>query len=413
MSKITEILFKAGAQQGHEFFGNQHVKVAAQAAANEAERIVSEASSSGDHSKAIDATKKLQMLMANPSFDKLSSTDKAMANAAADVLKGTTYWNDSKAPSKGLRSALGYRADADIAGTANSFITSPGTDAGTKEVGQALKASLAADASGAIGDHAAAVDAHHKVISVISDSSDAHEGGSSQDIAQERIKASKDAIEFHQTAAGLPTDAAKATYKSAADNSNTLGSRAIAKVNSAARERTPEAFREAAKASGLAAIAHSNSKAVAINSDRKAYHDKRESVHTSNKTRMLASARSADIARNTAVSTAVASAPASTGYASAWNESAKAIHTKALQQEPDDKDRTRIQSMADKSRGQSHMLNLATNMASAITDPGKAVRRAKAAENENYHAVAGVFYARAKELAKGGYPVRKSDDTVQ
>lgn len=411
MSKITEILFKAGAQQGHEFFGNQHVKVAAQAAANEAERIVSEASSSGDHSKAIDATKKLQALMASPSFDKLSSTDKAMANAAADVLKGTTYWNDSKAPSKGLRSALGYRADADIAGTANSFITSPGTDAGTKEVGQALKASLAADASGAIGDHAAAVDAHRKVISVISDSSDAHEGGSSQDIAQERIKASKDAIEFHQKAAGLPTDAAKAAYKSAADNSNTLGSRAIAKVNSAARERTPEAFREAAKASGLAAIAHSNSKAVAINSDRKAYHDKRESVHTLNYTRMLTSARSADIARNTAVSTSRISTPAPA--AEKWNDSAKAIHTKALQQEPDDKDRIRIQSMADKSRGQSHMLNLATNMASAITDPGKAVRRAKAAENENYHAVAGVFYARAKELAKGGYPVRKSDDTVQ
>jgi hypothetical protein len=64
----------------------------------------------------------------------------------------------------------------------------------------------------------------------------------------------------------------------------------------------------------------------------------------------------------------------------------------------DAKDERRINDMINKSKDDAHLLRLAKTMASRIKDKKKAVRRARAAEDINYHDVAKVFYDRAEEL---------------
>lgn len=65
---------------------------------------------------------------------------------------------------------------------------------------------------------------------------------------------------------------------------------------------------------------------------------------------------------------------------------------------PEPKDYKRIEDMVNKSKDDKHLLALAQNMANKITDYSKAIRRAKAAEDENYHEVAKIFYERAADL---------------
>jgi len=75
--------------------------------------------------------------------------------------------------------------------------------------------------------------------------------------------------------------------------------------------------------------------------------------------------------------------------------------------EPKSKDRKRIQNMIQKPwdrgmRGSRHaaaVRRLAVQMANSIKYPDKAYRRGRAAENENYHDVATIFFQRAAELA--------------
>lgn len=73
----------------------------------------------------------------------------------------------------------------------------------------------------------------------------------------------------------------------------------------------------------------------------------------------------------------------------------------------DAKDARRIENMAVKAhkqypdsddRADEKMQALAHQMAKAIQKADKAVRRANAAENENYHAVASIFFARYNAL---------------
>ena len=64
----------------------------------------------------------------------------------------------------------------------------------------------------------------------------------------------------------------------------------------------------------------------------------------------------------------------------------------------DSKDEKRINDMISKAKDDDHLLKLATQMANSIKDSTKALRRAYAAEDQNYHDVAGVFYKRAKQL---------------
>jgi hypothetical protein len=45
-------------------------------------------------------------------------------------------------------------------------------------------------------------------------------------------------------------------------------------------------------------------------------------------------------------------------------------------------------------------MQFAGNMARSITDASKAIRRGRAAEEENYHAMADVFFARAIQLRR-------------
>lgn len=65
---------------------------------------------------------------------------------------------------------------------------------------------------------------------------------------------------------------------------------------------------------------------------------------------------------------------------------------------PEAKDHKRISDMVNKARDDAHLLQLAGNMANAITDGPKAMRRARAAEAINYHDVADIFYERARDL---------------
>ena len=62
------------------------------------------------------------------------------------------------------------------------------------------------------------------------------------------------------------------------------------------------------------------------------------------------------------------------------------------------KDYKRIEDMVAKARDREHLLQLAQNMAKAITDGAKANRRGLAAEDDNYHQVAKVFFDRAVAL---------------
>lgn len=65
------------------------------------------------------------------------------------------------------------------------------------------------------------------------------------------------------------------------------------------------------------------------------------------------------------------------------------------------KDRDRIQSMIAKAGGDGgKVLRLAKQMAKTIQDADKAMRRAKAAEEEGLTQAANAFYARAIELGK-------------
>jgi len=62
------------------------------------------------------------------------------------------------------------------------------------------------------------------------------------------------------------------------------------------------------------------------------------------------------------------------------------------------KDEMRINAMVDKATDDKHLIRLATTMAKRITKGEKAYNRAEAAEDQNYHDVAEIFYDRAKEL---------------
>ena len=76
------------------------------------------------------------------------------------------------------------------------------------------------------------------------------------------------------------------------------------------------------------------------------------------------------------------------------------------------KDEMRIQGIIDKSNGDRNKeVRLARLMANKILDVAKARRRAYAAENENYHNVAKVFYDRVKELELGNN--RKMNDSIK
>lgn len=63
-----------------------------------------------------------------------------------------------------------------------------------------------------------------------------------------------------------------------------------------------------------------------------------------------------------------------------------------------DKDEMRINAMVEKAKDEDHLIKLATTMAKRITKPEKAYNRAKAAEDQNYHALAKIFYDKAEEL---------------
>ena len=64
-----------------------------------------------------------------------------------------------------------------------------------------------------------------------------------------------------------------------------------------------------------------------------------------------------------------------------------------------EKDVKRIDDMVEKSDGDNkQLLNLASTMASRITSYDKAYYRGLAAEDQNYHDVAKIFFNRADEL---------------
>jgi len=66
---------------------------------------------------------------------------------------------------------------------------------------------------------------------------------------------------------------------------------------------------------------------------------------------------------------------------------------------PDSKDEMRISDIASKAGGNKYkMQSLAVQMANKITDPKKAYRRGLAAEDENYHDLAQIFFDRADKL---------------
>ena len=62
------------------------------------------------------------------------------------------------------------------------------------------------------------------------------------------------------------------------------------------------------------------------------------------------------------------------------------------------KDSRRIEDMWTKSKDDDHFLRLAQTMANRITNGEKAYNRALAAEDENHHSVAEIFFNRADEL---------------
>lgn len=72
------------------------------------------------------------------------------------------------------------------------------------------------------------------------------------------------------------------------------------------------------------------------------------------------------------------------------------------EQEFDKKDEKRILDIIQKSNGKYHAQRLAQTMANKITKADKALRRANAAADHNYHDIATIFYDRYEELDKTG-----------
>ena len=94
-----------------------------------------------------------------------------------------------------------------------------------------------------------------------------------------------------------------------------------------------------------------------------------------------------------------------------YNDS-RHIHDPKYPKRFEPKDEMRIQGIIDKSNGDRNKeVRLARLMANKILDVAKARRRAYAAENENYHNVAKVFYDRVKELELGNN--RKMNDSIK
>lgn len=79
-----------------------------------------------------------------------------------------------------------------------------------------------------------------------------------------------------------------------------------------------------------------------------------------------------------------------------WRKSLREAKSTSIRPEP--KDYKRINDMINKARDEDHVLQLARNMANAITDGPKAMRRARAAEAANWHDMADIFYERARDL---------------
>ncbi len=67
---------------------------------------------------------------------------------------------------------------------------------------------------------------------------------------------------------------------------------------------------------------------------------------------------------------------------------------------PERKDHGRIQDIIDRNPTDAKMAAAAARMAKAITDAAKSYRRAKAAEDINFHDLASIFYKRAEALVK-------------
>jgi len=80
------------------------------------------------------------------------------------------------------------------------------------------------------------------------------------------------------------------------------------------------------------------------------------------------------------------------------SELKKLIREIILEADFDTKDKKRINDMIQKSQDENHLMRLANQMANSIKDPKKAMSRARAAEDINYHDVAEIFFNRAKSL---------------
>jgi hypothetical protein len=89
---------------------------------------------------------------------------------------------------------------------------------------------------------------------------------------------------------------------------------------------------------------------------------------------------------------------AKVALAPGWMELLKTRYSdKELKPEP--KDSKRIDDLAEKAKyDKTKMQQLASNMAKAITDAAKAYRRGAAAESNNYHDLAEIFYSRSEAI---------------
>ena len=75
------------------------------------------------------------------------------------------------------------------------------------------------------------------------------------------------------------------------------------------------------------------------------------------------------------------------------------VSTSVRNMDYEDKDVVRIEGIVAKAKGDRDKENqLATNMANSITDGAKALRRGRAAEEQNFHNIAKIFFDRAKTL---------------
>lgn len=69
----------------------------------------------------------------------------------------------------------------------------------------------------------------------------------------------------------------------------------------------------------------------------------------------------------------------------------------------DKKDEKRINDMVQKAKDDNHLLRLANQMANSIKDHDKAMRRGRAAEDQNFHDVAAIFFNRAQKLKRSKF----------